>query len=670
LQETVTGNIILGAATLQGAGGGAQMLPFSDDFSDGDLGGWLVVNQTNTQSDWAVVGGSLTQSVAIRSTQSYDQSFQLGSYAYLDGGLGLRDYRFRVDAEYLAVGTADDIGVLFRYRDANNFYRLSINSRYGFTRLEKRVNGVYSPLGTDSRGYRRNELLTLEVEVRGPNIIVWRSGEPVFAVTDDSHVSGTIALYTQDRARFDNVRIDPPSSAPVIALSSPLSYLTSSAHSIRASAVTLNAPVDATVEFSLNGSNQTVDPAAPYVVDFGGLAGGNYEVVAILRDAVGREIARDVNPVVGLGGEYFVGIGDSITNGTGDFFPADNISTLGRIVGFQGYEGALTDLLDQTSPTPTNLVFNEGIGGDTSYQAALLRVDSIIRRHAGMDTALVQLGTNDALAQIPSGLGCTGTSCDGTFKQNMQALINRLVASAIEPVVALPPPTFNSTSPYTSRSNNRIREYIGVIENELTGIALGPDFFTFFMPSATVQYQSLFSDTLHPNGLGYRVMSYLWHNSLSPGAQRPLPFFLRNLTLSTSKLVQQNLLGPGNNYYIDENYTLTGIPATLTEGRWIMTANADRNEVAASYVTFDVDRNADLFVAYDANANSVPEWLSGFLDTGEMVGTSNPNAPSLRLYRMPLYVPNGTVRVSLGGNSGLTTRANSNYVAIVVERSE
>lgn len=101
-----------------------------------------------------------------------------------------------------------------------------------------------------------------------------------------------------------------------------------------------------------------------------------------------------------------------------------------------------------------------------------------------------------------------------------------------------------------------------------------------------------------------------------------------------------------------------------------MTANADRNEVAASYVTFDVDRNADLFVAYDANANSVPEWLSGFLDTGEMVGTSNPNAPSLRLYRMPLYVPNGTVRVSLGGNSGLTTRANSNYVAIVVERSE
>lgn len=670
LQETVSGNIILGAATLQGAGGAGETLPFTDDFSDGDMSGWFVLDQTSTRSDWTVVGGSVRQNVPIRSTQSYDQSFQLGSYAYLGGGIGLRDYRFRVDAEYLAVGTADDIGILFRYRDAGNFYRLSINSRYGFTRLEKRVNGIYTPLRTDSRGYRRGEVLTLEVEVRGPQIIVWRSGEPVFALADDSHVSGSVALYTQDRARFDNVRIDPPSSAPMIVLSSPLAYLTRSESSIRASAIALNAPVDATVEFSLNGSKRTVDAAPPYAVDFAALTGGNYEVVAILRNGAGIEVARDTNPVVGVGGEYFVGIGDSITNGTGDSFSGDNSSTLRRVVGFQGYEGFLTDLLDQTSPAPTNLVFNEGIGGDTSYKAAFLRVDSIKGRHAGMDTALVQLGTNDALALIPSGLGCNGTSCNGTFKQNMQALVDKLVASGIEPLVALPPPAFNSTSPYTSATNNRIREYITVLENEVTGIALGPDFFTFFMPSKTALYRSLFSDTLHPNGLGYRVMSYLWLNALSPAAQRAVPFLLRNLSLSTGKLAQQNLLGLGNNYYIDQSFTLGSIPAILAEGRWIMTANADRNGEAPSYVTFDVDRNADVYVAYDANATSLPGWLSGFVDTGKAVGTSNPSAPSLRLYRKPVYVPSGTVRIALGGNNGLTTGASSNYVVIVVEKPE
>jgi lysophospholipase L1-like esterase len=670
LQETVSGNIILGAATLRGPGGVGVTLPFTDDFSDGDMSGWLVLDQTSTQSDWTVVGGSLTQNVPIRSTQSYDQSFQLGSYVYFGAGLGLGDYRFRVDAEYLAVGTADDIGILFRYRDAKNFYRLSINSRYGFTRLEKRVNGIYTPLRTDSRGYRRGEVLNLEVEVRGPQIIVWRSGEPVFALTDDSHASGSVALYTQDRARFDNVRIDPPSSAPSIVLNSPLAYLTSSESTIRASAVTLNAPVDAMVEFSLNGSKRTVDTAPPYAVDFAALTGGNYEVVAILRNGAGIEVARDTNPVVGAGGEYFVGIGDSITNGTGDFFSGDNVSYLGRIVGLQGYEGVLTDLLDQTSPAPTNLVFNEGIGGDTSYKAAFLRVDSIKGRHAGMDTALVQLGTNDALALIPSGLGCSGTSCNGTFKQNMQALVDKLVASAVEPLVALPPPAFNSTTPYTSATNTRIREYISVIENEITGIALGPDFFTFFMPSETVRYRSLFSDTLHPNGLGYRVMSYLWHNTLSPAAQLELPFLLRNLSLSTGKLVQQNLLGPGNAYYIDESFTLGSIPAILAEGRWIMTANADLNSVARSYVTFDVDRNADVYLAYDANATSLPGWLIGFVDTGEAVGTSNPSARSLRLYHKPVYVPSGTVRVTLGGNDGSTTTASSNYVVIVVEMPE
>ena len=322
-------------------------------------------------------------------------------------------------------------------------------------------------------------------------------------------------------------------------------------------------------------------------------------------------------------------------------------------------------------------MFNEGIGGDTSYNAAYLRVGSIKARHGEMDTALVMLGTNDANLLIPSGYGCPQTmSCSGTFKQNMETLISTLDPGVV-PVVALPPPAWTSTTPWTSATNERLRDYIRVIEEELSGIALGPDFFSFFMPSATENYRSLFADTLHPNGLGYRLMSYLWHNALNPSSPVPLPFMLRNLALSTGTLPQQNLLEVGNSIYVDDNFPLASIPAQLSEGRWIMTANADRNSTASNYVSFEVDRDAgdpglDVYVAYDASATTLPGWLAsvnGFVDTGLTLSTATPNATSFKLYRKSF--PNGTggtISVSLGGNNGATTGAIVNYVVIVSEQ--
>ncbi len=680
LQEAGTGEVSIGAATLQGAAAPGISPPFEDDFSDGNVNGWQFFDQTEVESNWGFTQGALEQDARVIGSTSYalSSTYRQGTFAFLGSGFGFTDYRLSADVESLNLGLAEDIGVIFRYRDTRNFYRLSVSSRFGFTRLEKRVDGVYSPLATDSRGYLRGEIVHLEVEVRGTQILVWRNGEPLFAAVDGSHSRGTIGFYTQDKARVDNVRVDLPSDAPIVVLMSPLSYLTSSGSSIRASAVALNAPSGSAVEFSLDTSSPSVDPAPPYEVEFSSLAPGNYEVTAVLRDAYGTELARDTNRVVGVGGEYLVGVGDSITNGIGDFYAGDNTSALGRVLGFQGYQAILTDLLDETGPEPTNLVFNEGIGGDTSYNAAFSRVDSIKARHPDMNTALAMLGTNDSNQLIPSGLGCSGTSCNGTFKQNMQELVDKLVASGVAPVVALPPPAWTSSMPWTSSTNNRIREYISVIENELTGVVLGPDFFSFFMPSATENYRSLFSDTLHPNGLGYRVMSFLWHNALSePSAHRPLPYILRDLSLSSSALPQQNLLEAGNVYYVDEGFTLSTVPSELAEGRWIMTANADRNSTDSDYVSFRVDRDVGdpglyVYVAYDADATTLPGWLSsgsGFVDTGDTITTTNQAASTMRLYRKSfLNSTESAIYVTLGGNSGQLTGAEANYVLVVVEQ--
>lgn len=238
--------------------------------------------------------------------------------------------------------------------------------------------------------------------------------------------------------------------------------------------------------------------------------------------------------------------------------------------------------------------------------------------------------------------------------------------SGVIPVVAFPPPAWTSTSAWSTTRNNLIRDYNLVIENQISGIQKGPNFFNFFMPSASTNYRSLFADSLHPNALGHQLMAYLWHNALSPSSPVALPFKLDNLTISTGIQPRQNLLEVGNPYYIDANFTLASIPSALNGGRWIMTSNLDRNSTAPTYVSFTVDRPVVVFVAYDAGATQLPAWLSGFSDTGSSVSTTNDSAPSLKLYQKTY--PAGSV--SLGGNMNVPAAgANANYVAVVVEQS-
>jgi len=681
IQETSGGNITLQAATLEGGPPSGLVLPIMDDFSDGNLDGWSIVDENDdpvfdTPSDWFVANGRLRQGARVESTRSFDGTYHLGSYAYLTGFTYLSDYRFSVEAEYLSAGFAEDIGVLFRWQNPDNYYRLSINSRYGFTRLEKRIDGNFVPLATNSRGYNSrgdlaSEVLAFEIEIVGPEIRVWRNGDPLFAYIDlnQPHLSGTVALYTQDQAAFDNVYIDAPSISPTIVISKPLAHLTTSGLELQAEAQVANAPTGAYVEFLLDEANPVVDDAEPYAYTFPIASPDNHSVTAVLRNGSGDELARDTNVVVGVGGEFLVAIGDSITNGIWDRFRSDNQSSLGRVIAFQGYAANLTDLLDQVATAPANIVFNEGIGGDTAFDAASKRVDSLLARHPDMDTALIMLGTNDSGMPVPP----------STFKEDLQGLVDILVDAGATVVIAAPPPTWSAADPWNSTRNALIREYILAIEDIVSatdGAELGPNFFDFFMPADGVYYRDLFDDTLHPNGLGHYLMAYKWAQNLYPGAGIVLPFFLHNLT-SAGRPPQQNLLEVGDGYYVadggsvDKSYVLEAIPAELAGGRWIMTANADVGNTDATYLTFDAQGPFDLYVAYDAGAASIPNWFAdeGFqLVNGIVVETSNTEAPRLNLYRKAYNLP-GPITVTLPGTDYLNaTGANANYVGIAVER--
>jgi len=111
------------------------------------------------------------------------------------------------------------------------------------------------------------------------------------------------------------------------------------------------------------------------------------------------------------------------------------------------------DNLNATALYPDNIVVNEGVGGDETFDAAFVRIKSVLARHPDMTKALIMLGINDVLNGVPPGTGCSGALCDGTFKGNMQTLVDKIrwldyptntVPSNIIPIVALTPPAWNS----------------------------------------------------------------------------------------------------------------------------------------------------------------------------------------------------------------------------------
>ncbi len=640
----------------------------TEQFESGADGWVFVDNVPDRPGSWEVIDGELHQQNRVeRLRVSFDGSYHLGTYAYLETGLALSDYRFNVDAVSLASERAEDLGIMFRYEDDDNYYRLSVNGKYGFTRLERKVDGVFSPLAVNGRGDIHGQSIRYTIDVTGNQIQVWINEEAVFAVEDDALPAGTIALYTQDKASFGNVTISGPSPSPSITIATPFSHTVSTSDPIQAKAVAPRLPSGSEAEFRLGSAPPVTDVTPPFQVLFPAPPAGDYVLEVILQDGAGRELARDTNSNVGVNGEYLIAIGDSITNGFGDFYSRDNRSQSGRILANRGYQANLVDLLDASLQRPV-IVYNAGFSGDQSA-ATIQRVESILARHPGSTKALVMLGTNDSNSSVPSGSGCSGSACTGTFKGNMKTIVGELRDAGKSVLVARIPPVFGnrttddpSADPLALQRNQNIQEYNSVIVNELEDIILGPDFFSFFL-SPDVNRVSLFHDMLHPNSLGYAVMANLWQQAIDPLAPVSKPFVLDNLTPSVQPpYIKQNLLEAGNAYYVDRDYVLAAIPEILVDGIWVVTANDQADDSGMESISFDVDRSVRVFVAYDAGASALPGWMSDYQDTGVTIATTNPGAPSLQVFHNDY--PEG--RVTLGANmADGAAGASANYVVVV-----
>ncbi|MCH8745643.1 MAG: hypothetical protein IIB31_08350, partial [Chloroflexi bacterium] len=82
-------------------------------------------------------------------------------------------------------------------------------------------------------------------------------------------------------------------------------------------------------------------------------------------------------------------------------------------------------------------------------------------------------------------------------------------------------------------------------------------------------------------------------------------------------------LNAGATVYIDRGYAFTSVPSSVAGTTYIVTANNDKQANQANFLSFWVDQDVTVFVAYDSRASSLPNWLASWTDTGEILGTSD-----------------------------------------------
>jgi hypothetical protein len=102
------------------------------------------------------------------------------------------------------------IGVMFRYQDANNYYRFSMDRQRCYRRLVRKAGGFVTILWQDAAPYALGQEYALTLECVGGELTGYVDGVQLFRVRDNRVAGGRIALYcwANTAARFLHVQVD------------------------------------------------------------------------------------------------------------------------------------------------------------------------------------------------------------------------------------------------------------------------------------------------------------------------------------------------------------------------------------------------------------------------------------------------------------------------------
>ncbi len=140
---------------------------------------------------------------------------------------------------------------------------------------------------------------------------------------------------------------------------------------------------------------------------------------------------------------------------------------------------------------------------------------------------------------------------------------------------------------------------------------------------------------------------------------------LTNLSVNSSRSYVLDKLAVGVLHYTDRSYTVTSVPAYLNNEVMIRTPNDDKTNTLSSLITFQLNRPATVYIAYDPRATSLPGWLSTYQKLTNNIGVTDGSISSLQLYSKQF--PAGVL--TLGGNlASPASGAMTGYFVVIKEQ--
>ncbi|HEY0827609.1 MAG TPA: family 16 glycoside hydrolase [Bacilli bacterium] len=165
-----------------------------DDFEDGDAVGWTTV------------GGSW--SIATDGTKVYSQISTSGTAIAYAGDSSWVDYTYQ--AKVKLNSTNGNVGILFRYADASNFYMFRLNDNGNKVELYKSVGGTLTLLSSVANTVNTGQFYTLKAVVTGNNVKGYLDGVEKINWTNGTTQlsSGKIGFrMASSSAKFDDVQV-------------------------------------------------------------------------------------------------------------------------------------------------------------------------------------------------------------------------------------------------------------------------------------------------------------------------------------------------------------------------------------------------------------------------------------------------------------------------------
>ena len=195
-------------------------------FADSTLTGWTVVDEgtISSPSQWLARAGQLLQLSNIYGPNANATDHRKGTFIYWNdpAALGWSNYACSVTFNTL---DDDGLGVMFRYQNPSNYYKVDLDSQRNFHKLFKMAGGVETTLAAESGGYVTGSNYVLRVELTNSQITVLLNGVVLFggSITDSSLPAGTVAPYSwgSQGVFFSNLNVTPPYRSPRVTIMSP-----------------------------------------------------------------------------------------------------------------------------------------------------------------------------------------------------------------------------------------------------------------------------------------------------------------------------------------------------------------------------------------------------------------------------------------------------------------